>query len=196
MTEYVLATKYVLAKKEAVQVPVTDLHITLAWSAPVDLDLLVFGRLSTGEEFSVRSPGINEGSLTYPIITKDDDPPPRIFIELSGDAGVGGGEGDKSEEIHIYEIPPGMEILHVFVMNYTDIEQSKPSVFAYYDGMVQVKESTGEHDFGVPLSSTESGYFAHIATLSSSGTLTRVDKVLGMTADFFENIPAAKQLLA
>jgi hypothetical protein len=195
MSDYVLATKYVLAEKEAVQVPVKDLNITLAWNAPVDLDLMIFGRLTNGEEFSVRTPGINQGSLTYPAITPQ-NPTPRILIQLSGDEGVDESEGLKTEEVHIHELPAGLETAHIFAVNYSDASKGNPHSFANYDGIVQVKDSSGEYDFGVPLSSTEPGYFAHIATLSGTGTLTRVNKVMGMTAEFFESIPAAKQLLA
>jgi uncharacterized protein involved in tellurium resistance len=192
MAEYTLAPKYVLAPKEEVAVAINDLTITLVWHAPIDLDLMIFYRKKDGTEGSVRTPFIKNGSLgsltSFP------------FIELSGDEGVGGAPGAKSEEIHVSQIHPDMAELHIFAVNYTDAFKGNTSAtFGDYDGLITVVDKAGTHNFNVPLASTETGFFAHTATICNTGThptLKRVDRVLGMVDEFFGNIPGAKELLA
>ena len=189
MSEYVLATKYVLAEKESVNLPVEKLDVTLAWNAPVDLDLMFFYRKADGGEGGVFSNYFEKGSLGSTTVFP--------FIRLSGDEGVDEGVGLKTEEGRIERVDPNISEIHIFAVNWTDAKKSTPGAsFANYDGMIQIKDQTGNHDYGIPLASTEPGYFAHIATINASGKLTRVDKVMGIGPDFFDGIPGAKLLLA
>jgi hypothetical protein len=188
MTDYVLATKYVLGDKESVNLPVAGLDVTLAWNAPVDLDLMFFYKKTDGTEGGVFSNFFEKGSLGSTTVFP--------FISLSGDEGVDEGVGLKTEEGRIERIDPNMAEIHIFAVNWTDAKAGTPGAsFANYDGMVQIKDASGNHDYGIPLASTEPGYFAHLATIDASGRMTRVDKVMGIGPDFFEAIPAAKFLL-
>jgi len=188
MSEYVLATKYVLAEKESVNLPVEGLDVTLAWNAPVDLDLMFFYKKTDGTEGGVFSNYFEKGSLGSNKVFP--------FITLSGDEGVDEAEGLKTEEGRIERIDPNITEIHIFAVNWTDAKNGNTASFANYDGMVQIKDASGNHDYGIPLASIAPGYFAHLATIDASGRLTRVDNVLGVGPDFFESIPGAKLLLA
>ena len=191
MSEYTLANKYTLGVKETVQLPITGLNATLVWHAPVDLDLMFFYRATDGREGAVFSPNIKKGDGTTNGTLGTTSAFP--FISLSGDEGVDESEGAKSEEGRIENLSEMAEI-HIFAVNWSDAEKGADTTFSSYDGLVQVMDDSGEHNFDVPLSSTEHGYFAHLATIKGDGSMTRVDKVMGIGADFFENIPAAKLL--
>ena len=183
MSDYVLATKYVLGEKESVNLPVEDLKVTLGWNAPVDLDLMFFYRKTDGTQGGVFSNYFANGSLGSTDIFP--------FISLSGDEGVDEGEGVKTEEGFIKRIDPSIAEIHIFAVNWTDAKGGNSSAsFANYDGMIEIEDASGNHDYGIPLSSTEPGFFAHLATIDSSGKLTRIDNVMGIGPEFFGTAPA------
>ena len=184
-----LDTKYILGDKESVNLPVEGLDVILGWNAPVDLDLMFFYKKTDGTTGGVFSNYFSKGSLGSTTIFP--------FISLSADEGVDETEGVKTEEGRIERVDPNIAVIEIFAVNWTDAKnRTEGASFANYDGMVQIKDASGNHDYGIPLNSTAPGYFAHLATIDASGKLTRVDKVMGIGPDFFEGIPGANLLLA
>lgn len=89
MTE--LKKKIVLKSKQAAVIDFSQMRVTLSWRTDIDLDLCAFGKTLSGQPFSILSTnfaGASQGSLTqFP------------FMQLDGDAGVGGNaEGDLEQE--------------------------------------------------------------------------------------------------
>ena len=186
MDEYLIPTKYTLPPKSSVNVAAKNLTVTLAWNDPVDLDLMFFYEMQDGQAGAVLTDWLPSGNLgtisAFP------------FINLSGDEGVGGAAGAKTETGRIEKIDERIKAIRIFAVNYDGLSKRDDSSFANYSGMIQILSDDGVHDIGVPLDDTTPGYFAHIATIEADGKITSEDKVLS-PPEFFEGIPGAKIMI-
>lgn len=183
-----LKPKIVLeAKGDTKSLPsIKQLIVTLGWKSNVDLDLMAFYEPKSGEANGVSFKNLGDLNA-FP------------FIKLSGDAGVGesgGDEGDaKEEELKIVDLNE-IGKLHLVAVNYTDATKNQidsAASFANYDGHIEIKDEQG-NVFDVPLTATEVGTVAHIATIDNtsliSATLEMKNEVMQFN-QFIEVIPGA-----
>lgn len=85
-----LKKKIVLKSKQAAVIDFSQMRITLSWRDNIDLDLCAFGKTVNGQPFSILSSnfaGASQGDLNqFP------------FMQLDGDAGVGGNAAGELEQ--------------------------------------------------------------------------------------------------
>lgn len=182
-----LQAKVTLQPKQEAVLPLTDLAVRLAWTADVDLDLMVFYRTNEGNQGGILSenyPSGNQGQAgQFPYITLDED------------AGVGAIGGDNDENITIEKIDPSIAEYYIVTINYTDAVAGNTSTFSSYDGGVTVKghEAGEEVSVAVPLDASERGHVALIARIdNTSGTPKLINENKIMTlAQFSTEIPGA-----
>jgi len=189
-----LPEKIVLADKgQQVDLPtVKKLVATLGWKnvdgQSVDLDLMAFFEPKAGGEAGGVFTNLLGGSLG--------DLNKFPFIKLSGDAGVGGGAGEQTEELKITNLDD-IGKLHLVALNYTEAQKSQTdsaSSFSDFNGHIEVKDDAG-NVFDVPLKASVPGTVAHVATIDNSGgigaTLEMKDTVMQYN-QFIESIPGAR----
>jgi uncharacterized protein involved in tellurium resistance len=157
-----LKAKVTLKQKgEEAHISLEQLMVTLRWTMDVDLDLMAFYKTKDGRTGGVVSdnyPGGSMGSLnSFP------------FIQLSGDAGVGGTGGDNEEILRIAKLNEMQEV-YICTINYTDAINSRASTFNNYDGGVIVLDDKGE-SVAVPLDSSDQGFVAIIARIDNSSPM-------------------------
>lgn len=188
-----LKDKIVLKDKgETKNLPtVKQLVATMKWKTAVDLDLMACYEGKNGENGGVNFR--NLGDLNrFP------------FIKLSGDAGVGESGGavtaEKEEELKITDLAE-IGKLHLVAVNYTDAKSNQTdshASFSDYDGHIEIKDDQG-NVFDVPLTATEKGTVAHIATIDNTGaigaTLEMKNEVMQFNK-FVESIPGALKLFS
>lgn len=182
-----LQAKVTLQPKQEAVLPLTDLTVRLAWTADVDLDLMVFYQKTDGGNGGILSenyPSGNQGLAgQFPYITLDED------------AGVGATGGDNDENITIEKIDPSIAEYYIVTINYTDAINGNQSTFSTYDGGVVVKgyEKGKEVSVAVPLDASERGHVALIARIdNTSGTPKLINENRIMTlAQFTTEIPGA-----
>lgn len=182
-----LQAKVTLQPKQEAVLPLTNLAVRLAWTADVDLDLMVFYRKTDGGNGGILSehyPNGNQGRAgEFPYITLDED------------AGVGATGGDNDENITIEKIDPTIAEYYIVTINYTDAISGNQSTFSSYDGGVIVKgtENGEETSVAVPLDASERGHVALIARIdNTSGTPKLVNENRIMTlAAFSTEVPGA-----
>lgn len=175
-------------KGEEAYVSVKQLMVTLRWSANVDLDLMAFYKAKDGKVggvFSDNYPGGSMGSLNvFP------------FIELSGDAGVGGKGGDNEEVLRITKLDDVAE-LYIVTINYDDAVEKKAASFSQYDGAVTVMNDRGEA-IEVPLNSKDKGHVAVICKIDNTSMigakLININDVMDLDL-FLQKIPGASLIV-
>ena len=175
-------------KDEEAYVSVKQLMVTLKWTTAVDLDLMAFYKTKdgkTGGVFSDNYPGGDLGSLNgFP------------FIELSGDEGVGGEEGENEEVIRITKLDDIAE-LYIVTINYDDAVDNKPSAFSNYDGSVTVMNDKGDA-VEVLLNSQDKGHVAVICKIDNTSPmgakLINKNDIMDL-AKFAETIPGANLIV-
>lgn len=163
-----------------------QLRVSLIWTAPVDLDLMAFYRTRDGRVGGVYSENYAGGSLGG----LNDFP----FMELSGDAGVGGVAGDNQEELRITKLDP-FEAIYICAINFTDATSSSNKVFADYDARVEVVTDRGE-THTVSLDSSAPGTVAVLCKLGGgmiSSELVNDSDVMSLD-EFRKQVPGADQL--
>jgi uncharacterized protein involved in tellurium resistance len=115
------------------------------------------------------------------------------FIQLSGDAGVGGTGGDNEEILRIAKLNEMQEV-YICTINYTDAINSRASTFNNYDGGVIVLDDKGE-SVAVPLDSSDQGFVAIIARIDNSSPmgakLINENRVIDL-GTFASTIPGAE----
>lgn len=163
-----------------------QIHVTLAWTASVDLDLMAFYKTKDGRTGGVYSDNYAGGTMgdlnRFP------------FIQLSGDAGVGATGGDNREELRIANLDDFQE-LFICALNFTDASAGSDKVFANYDAKVHVRTDRGE-TFTVPLDSKQPGSVAVICKFTAgfiSSALVNDSEVMRFDA-FRTSVPGADQL--
>jgi uncharacterized protein involved in tellurium resistance len=112
-----------------------QLKVSLIWTSSVDLDLMAFYKTVDGRVGGVYSDNFAGGNLgnlnKFP------------FIQLSGDAGVGGVGGDNREELIITKLNDFDEI-NICALNFTDAICGSDKVFADYDARIEVVTDRGD----------------------------------------------------
>lgn len=163
-----------------------QIQVTLAWTAPVDLDLMAFYKTKDGKTGGVYSDNYAGGSLgdlnRFP------------FIQLSGDAGVGATGGDNREEMRIGKLDDFQE-LFICALNFTDASAGNNKVFADYDAKVHVRTDRGD-TFTVPLDSRQPGSVAVICKFTAgfiSSELINDSEVMAFE-NFKTAVPGADKL--
>ena len=144
---------------------VSELKVSLSWTANVDLDLMAFYKTKSGDEggvyssmYSVKTEGAGQGSLKrFP------------FMELDQDAGVGAQGGDQTETLKIKTLDEITE-LYLVAVNFTDAAQDKRSAFADFDGRVIIENEKGQRAT-IVLASTALGAAAVFASIEHSNSL-------------------------
>ncbi len=160
-----------------------QLQVSLIWTAPVDLDLMAFYKTKdgrTGGVYSSNYAGGSMGSLNnFP------------YIELSGDAGLGGSAGDNREVLKIARLDH-FEELYIVALNFTDASSGENNVFANYDASVEVITDTGEaHSVAL-----DSGKYGSVAILCKfkkdfmGASLVNASEVISFK-EFQEKVPGA-----
>ncbi len=163
-----------------------QINVSLVWNAAVDLDLMAFYRTRDGRTGGIYSDNYQGGSLG----ALDAFP----YIQLSGDAGVGGVGGDNREEMRIAKIDDFEEV-YICALNFTDAAAGESHVFADYDARIEVTTDRGENH-SVPLDAAQPGSVAVICRLSSgfiASELVNDSRVMTLEA-FRAEIPGAEQL--
>jgi uncharacterized protein involved in tellurium resistance len=162
------------------------LDVSLIWTAPVDLDLMAFYRTKDGGVGGVYSENYSGGSLgsmaEFP------------FVQLSGDAGVGGRGGQNQEDLSIAKLDD-FEALYICALNFTDASSGANKAFADYDARVRVTTDKGEAHT-VALDSSQPGSVAVICKLAGgfiANELINDSEVMGLEA-FRSQIPGADEL--
>ncbi len=163
-----------------------QLQVSLIWTAPVDLDLMAFYKTKdgrTGGIYSSNYAGGSMGSLNqFP------------YIELSGDAGLGGSAGDNREELRIARIDH-FEELYIVALNFTDASSGENNVFADYDANVSVITDTGEAH-SVALDSAQYGSVAILCKFKKDfmgASLVNASEVLSFK-EFQAKVPGASEI--
>lgn len=163
------------AKGEVANLPTFDqAKVDLKWTSSVDLDLVAAGEYTDGQKFCVYFG--NKGNLNA-----------KPFMQLSEDAGVGAQGGDNLEELKIMNLDE-VKSLSIIALNYTEARNSgSNATFSDYNGVVSLQTFKGNeaNTFEVPLTSTEKGTAAIIATIEKGAmghTLKMEDEVLAATA--------------
>ncbi|HXG66435.1 MAG TPA: stress response protein [Blastocatellia bacterium] len=183
-----LKAKLTLNKGESAYISVKQLMVTLRWTAAVDLDLMAFYKTKdgrTGGVFSDQYPGGSMGSLNaFP------------FIQLSGDAGVGGSGGDNEEVLRITKLDDMAEV-YICTLNYTAAINKQDVSFGSYDGGVVLMDDRGE-SVAVPLNSRDPGTVAIIAKIDNSSfmgaKLVNENRVVDL-GTFVASVPGANVLV-
>lgn len=169
---------------------VSELTVTLSWTAAVDLDLMAFYKTKSGESGGVYSELYSDGgqgSLSaFP------------FMQLDQDAGVSEREGSSSETLKVRSLDEITE-LHLVAVNFSDAAYNKESAFANFDGRVTIENESGQ-SFTVVLASKDTGSAALFATIEHTNSLmgpvlslTNASKVMSFTA-LRKSIPGAADL--
>ena len=183
-----LKTKITLQKKgNEAYLPVRQLLVKLKWRAAVDLDLMAFYKTKDGRTGGIFSDNYSGGSLgdlnRFP------------FMELSGDAGVGGAGGDNEEVLRVTQLDE-METVYICALNFSGATSDQGQSFAAYDGHVEIMDDKGE-SFGIPLDSRESGAMAVVARIDNANVmgakLINENRILSMEA-FQSTIPGGDKL--
>jgi tellurite resistance protein TerA len=172
---------------EEAYISLKQLMVTLRWTMNIDLDLMAFYKAKdgrTGGVFSDNYPGGSLGSLNgFP------------FIQLSGDAGLGGAGGDNEETIRIAKLDDMAEV-YICTINYDDAIKNVASSFSNYDGGVIVLDDKGE-SVAVPLNSPDKGHVAIIVKIDNTSPmgakLINQNKVVDL-GTFASTIPGADQI--
>jgi len=162
------------------------LTITLAWRAPVDLDLMAFYVGKNGQAGGVYSEHYSDGALgsleTFP------------FLRLSGDEGTDTAVGDCSEVLTIAKLDSFQELV-VGAINFTEAVEQNGAVFAEYDAVVTI--AAGERVLlRERLDSRDDGAAAVLCRLVNSEQglqFTMENRVLSL-ADFRTQVAGAEQL--
>ena len=139
--------------------PITEVKVTLQWTASVDLDLHSFYRKKDG----------GEGRVYFAALEGPG-------IELDNDAGVGNRGGRNEENITLTDLDEFEEILFA-----TKIF-SKGGCYADYDGKVMVQTNNGD-EIVVPLTSRERADWCVIAKISNDANGPLVTNVNSVTDD-------------
>jgi|LGOV01.1.fsa_nt_gb uncharacterized protein involved in tellurium resistance len=187
-----LAQKIVLASKTSTVLAVNKARVLLQWKDDADLDLAAFGRTISGQNFSVISDNYPKGSMgnlnQFP------------FMQLSGDAGVGGNvAGDmEEEELLITNLDQVQELyIACFCCDAAGVLEQNAK-FSTLGAQVVVNTDAGD-EYTMPLQAVDSnGLVAVIAKLERvNGKMNLVNnsEVLNVQ-EFFAKIPAADVLTA
>ncbi|MBF0225101.1 MAG: stress response protein [Desulfobacterales bacterium] len=163
-----------------------QLKVSLIWTSPVDLDLMAFYKTKDGKTGGIFSDNYAGGTLG--------DLNQFPYMQLSGDEGVGGGTGEKSEELRIIRLDDFEEV-YICALNFTDATSGSNKVFADYDAKVKVMTDKGE-DHTVTLDSKKSGSVAVICKLKGGfiGTDLINDSEVMTFESFNKNVPGASNL--
>lgn len=151
-----------------------------------DLDLMVFGKKKDGSTFGVFTDNLG-GSLgelnNFP------------FIQLSGDEGVGAGNGSHSEEVIITKIDATVAELYLVALNYTEAAaKNAEAKFSNYDLHLELLSESGAID--VAVNSTENGTAVVIAKIDNSGIMANLtcENTVYDLAGLVQNVPGADAL--
>lgn len=169
---------------------VSELTVTLSWTAAVDLDLMAFYKTKSGKTGGVYSEMYSDGGQgslnSFP------------FMQLDQDAGVSEQAGESTETLKIKSLDDISE-LHLVAVNFSDAAYNKESAFANFDGRVIIENENGER-FTVVLASKDSGSAALFATIEHTNnlmgpilSLTNSSKVMNFS-DLRASIPGAADL--
>jgi uncharacterized protein involved in tellurium resistance len=179
-----LKTKVTLKQKgQEAFIPIKQLLVKLRWRAAVDLDLMAFYKTKDGRAGGVYSSNYAGGSLgdlnAFP------------FIQLSGDAGVGGSGGDNEETLRITKLDQ-MDVVYICALNFSDASAGKNTAFSAYDGHIEIHDDQGG-SVGVPLDARETGTLAIIAKIDNTSfmgpRLINENRIVGMQE--FLSLPGA-----
>ncbi|PID73246.1 MAG: stress response protein [Desulfobacterales bacterium] len=160
-----------------------QIRVALRWTSSADLDLMAFYRTRDGREGGVYSDNYAGGSLG----SLNEFP----FIELSGDAGIGGAGGDNREELRIKKLDD-FEDLYICALNFTDASSGENRTFSDYDASIQIVTDRGE-THTISLDSDRRGTVAVICRLSGgfiSSELINDSDVMPLE-QFRQTIPGA-----
>lgn len=163
-----------------------QLKVALVWTSAVDLDLMAFYKTKDGRTGGVYSNNYSSGNMgdlnSFP------------FMQLSGDAGVGGTGGDNREEMLVSKLDD-METLEIVAVNFTDASSGANKTFADYDARVEVMTDSGD-SHTIRLDSTSSGSVATICKFSPSfmGLQLSNDSAVTSFDQFKQSNPGAANL--
>jgi tellurite resistance protein TerA len=167
-----LSSKIVLNKKgDQAAIPIKDLHATLSWTAPVDLDLHVYFKTKatapatkTGFFSRLAGGGSGEpGSEGHVYFGNRGNRNSFPWIHLDQDAGIGDVGGDNEENLYFANL---QQMEHILIV--ANIFNKPNANFASYDGRVTIKASG--QTFEVPLTATTGGSHCIIAHIDNSGS--------------------------
>lgn len=166
-----LSSKIVLKKKgDQSAIPIKDLHATLSWTAPVDLDLHAYFKTKatapaqkTGLLKRMMSGGSGKpGSEGHVYFGNKGNRNAFPWINLDEDAGIGDVGGDNEENLYFANL---QQMEHILIV--ANIYNKPDANFASYDGKVTIKASG--QTFEVPLTETTKGSYCIIAHIDNSG---------------------------
>lgn len=144
-----LASKVVLKKKgEQAALPLKDLHVTLSWTAAVDLDLHAYYKPKKSGAGHVYF-GNRGSQKSFP------------WIYLDQDAGVGDRGGANVENLYFVNLE---QIDHILIA--ANIFNKPNANFASYDGLVTVQAAGRTVE--VPLTESSPGSYCIIARVDNS----------------------------
>ena len=170
---------------------VEALKVTLGWSSGVDLDLMAFYERKEGGAGGVYSDQISGDAKSLGDLNA------FPFIELSGDEGVTATEGKKTEELKITKLD-GIAKLYLIALNYTAAKAKDVTAsFSEENGHIEIMDEKGNL-FEVPLTATEKGTVAHIATIDNTGAIgatLKKEDIIWTFGEFVEKIPGANVLV-
>ncbi len=162
------------------------IDVSLIWTSAVDLDLMAFYKTKDGRVGGIYSENYAGGSFG--------DLNQFPFMQLSGDAGVGGSGGDNREDLQIGKLDEFEEI-YICAINFSDASSGAGNVFANYDASVRVMTDKGEtHTFS--LDSGEPGPVAVLCRFAPgfiANEIFNASEVLSLDA-FRSRIPGADRL--
>jgi tellurite resistance protein TerA len=164
-------------------------RVVLQWKSNVDLDLMAFYKKKSGGSGSVFTKllGGSEGDLnSFP------------FVQMAGDAGVGGNvaQGGNEEAITIAQIDPDIDELHIVCLNYTDASKGNTAKFSNYDATINIIDQNGTCLVQGQLNAAEEGVAAHLCTIKNSpigASFVNSNKIYDL-AGLMQNIPGASAL--
>lgn len=168
--------KKINLKKEGdwANIPVKDLHCTLSWTKPVDLDFHAYyltknknnvtamGFLS--KLFGMPQNNNGEGRVYYAKRGSKNSFP---YIYLDQDAGIGDVGGDNEENLYFTDLEH-----HDYILIVANIFAKSNVAFSSYDGKV-VLTANGE-EFTVPLTSNEIGGYCVVAYIDNTGDVPKL----------------------
>jgi len=180
-------------KGETANLPTFDqAKVTLKWSSQVDLDLMVLGEDTDGGHIAVLSKLITNDAKSQGDLNA------HPYMLLSEDAGVGAQGGDNSEEVKIMNLNHVKKV-SIVALNFTAASANKTDAsFSQENGVVTLETFKGDvaTPFEVPLTSTENGTVAIIATIenTSMGFTLKMEDTVTDLAGLVAQIPAAAVL--
>lgn len=162
----------------------------LLWQTEVDLDAMAFIEKKDGSTTAIVTDAITKDPKTMGDLNT------FPFMNLSGDAGIGGAvaDGGNKETIRIAKIDPDVSKVRIGVFNYTDRQKSN-ATFKPYNAKVQIVNEKGEAQI-VELNSDANGCFAHIATIEQTpiGATIKNESEVYSLEDFINKVPGASIL--